>query len=98
MDDVAGPSVRKSSRRSRRGWASPRSSIRVFSSGTRRSVDIPHTLCKLSLQTVVAGYRMERQAGSAVPPSRLDRADARARRYVQPIGLQTRHLEALVAI
>jgi DNA-binding transcriptional LysR family regulator len=41
---------------------------------------------------------MERQAGPAVPPSRLDRADARTQRSVQPIGLQTRHLEALVAV
>jgi DNA-binding transcriptional LysR family regulator len=40
---------------------------------------------------------MERQAGSAVPPSRLDRVDAR-NRCAQPIGLQTRHLEALVAV
>ena len=33
-----------------------------------------------------------------MPPSRPERADARAVRYVQPIGLQTRHLEALVAV
>jgi DNA-binding transcriptional LysR family regulator len=41
---------------------------------------------------------MERQAGSAVPPSRLERADLRGVKPAQPIGLQTRHLEALVAV
>jgi DNA-binding transcriptional LysR family regulator len=41
---------------------------------------------------------MERQAGSAVPPSRPDRADVSPVRCIQPIGLQTRHLEALVAV
>jgi DNA-binding transcriptional LysR family regulator len=50
------------------------------------------------LQLVVAGYKMERQAGSAVPPSRIDRAGVAPLRYAQPIGLQTRHLEALVAV
>ena len=41
---------------------------------------------------------MEHRAGPEVPPSRLERGDVHRLKPAQPIGLQTRHLEALVAV